>query len=169
MRGASQHRNRERQQRLSWRWRFPLAHALPRTPKGRGCSINTRCTVPVPMPSALPIFNMPVPPLLQREWVVSDRNLPPVVGPPNSPVAHHSFSTVSTGQMSTDLRPSHLINTERENRVQSATTPRRDAYSTLPVLAVAEHSAFKERRQPNAVISSGPVVAQCPQQRACIL
>jgi hypothetical protein len=101
--------------------------------------------------------------------VVSDRNLPPVVGPPNSPVAHHSFSTVSTGQMSTDLRPSHLINTERENRVQSATTPRRDAHSTLPVLAVAEHSAFKERRQPNAVISSGPVVAQCPQQRACIL
>ena len=110
------------------------------------------------MPSVLPIFNMPVPPLLQREWVVSDRNLPPVGGPPNSPVAHHSFSTVSTGQMSTDLRPSRLINTERENRVQSATTPRRVAHSTLPVLAVAEHSAFKERRQPNAVISSGPRV-----------
>ena len=109
--------------------------------------------MPVLMPSALPIFNMPVPPLLQREWSSQIEIFPPVVGPPNCPVAHHSFSTVSTGQMSTDLRPSRLINTERENRVQSATTPRRDAHSTLPVLAVAEHSAFKERRQPNAVIS----------------
>jgi hypothetical protein len=30
------------------------ASATP-TSKGRGCSISTRCTVPVPMPSALPI------------------------------------------------------------------------------------------------------------------
>ena len=40
-----------------------------------------------------------------------------------------------------DLRPSHLINTERENRVQPATTPRRVAHSTPRVLAVAEHAA----------------------------
>jgi hypothetical protein len=33
-------------------------HALAAS-KGRGCSITTRCTVPVPMPSVLPIFNMP--------------------------------------------------------------------------------------------------------------
>jgi hypothetical protein len=32
------------------------------TTKGRGCSNSTRCTVPVPMPSVLPIFNVPVPP-----------------------------------------------------------------------------------------------------------
>jgi hypothetical protein len=38
------------------------ASATPAS-KGRGCSITTRCTVPVPMPSALPIFNMPVPAL----------------------------------------------------------------------------------------------------------
>jgi hypothetical protein len=57
------------------------------------------------------------------------------------PSAHDSFSTASTGQMSIDLRPSHLINTERENRVQPATTPRRVAHSTPLVLAVAEHTA----------------------------
>jgi hypothetical protein len=123
------------------------------------------CRRPAPCPSSI----CPCRPCCNASGSSQIEIFPPVVGPPNSPVAHHSFSTVSTGQMSTDLRPSHLINTERENRVQSATTPRRDAHSTLPVLAVAEHSAFKERRQPNAVISSGPVVAQCPQQRACIL
>ena len=35
------------------------------TSKGRVCSVSTRCTNPVPMPSVLPIFTipMPVPPL----------------------------------------------------------------------------------------------------------
>jgi hypothetical protein len=43
--------------------------------------------------------------------------------------------------MSIDLRPSHLINTERENRVPWVTTPRRVADSTPLVLAVAERTA----------------------------
>ena len=114
-----------------------------------------QCRCPAPCRSSICLCR----PCCNESWS-SQIEILPVVGPPNSPVAHDSFSTASTGQMSTNLRPSHLINTERENRVQWATTPRRVAHWTLLVLAVAEHSAFKERRQPNAVISSGPVVAQ---------
>jgi hypothetical protein len=110
-----------------------------------------QCRCPAPCPSSI----CPCRPCCNESGSSQIEIFPPGGGPPNSPVAHHSFSTVSTGQVSTDLRPSHLINTERESRVQWATTPRRVAHSTLLVLAVAEHSAFKERRQPNAVTSSG--------------
>jgi hypothetical protein len=59
--------------------------------KERGYSINTRCTVPVPMPSALPIFNMPVPPLWRRwmrfalrwPWTINVESLAPTGIAPN--------------------------------------------------------------------------------------
>ena len=37
--------------------------AIALASKGRVCSVTTRCTVPVPTPSVLPIFTMPAPPL----------------------------------------------------------------------------------------------------------
>jgi hypothetical protein len=72
-------------------------------------------------------------------WRVSDVQL--FVTSSNNLAAHFIFSTASAGQMSIDLRPSHLINTEPENRVQWVTTPRRVAHSTPLALAVAEHTA----------------------------
>jgi hypothetical protein len=48
------------------------ARSAASTSKGRGCSISTRCTVPVPMPSVWPIFNMPVPPLCRRSMRFSN-------------------------------------------------------------------------------------------------
>jgi hypothetical protein len=77
----------------------------------------------------------------RRRWAPNQNFSLPGGRSPNGLVAHDSFSIASTGQMSIDLRPSHLINTERENRVQPATTPRRVVHSTPPVLAVAEYAA----------------------------
>ena len=168
MRGASQHRNRERQQRLSWRWRFPCtcasadverARLLHQYPLHRASADAQRIAYLQYARAAL---------AATRVGRLRSKSSPggrAAEQPSGSSQLLNCLDWPNVHRLAPFTPDQHR--TRKSRAIGNNATARRPFDTPSPCRCGTLR--FKERRQPNAVISSGPVVAQCPQQRACIL